>query len=58
MTGEQELQKGREVAEDRAGEQVPQLTLHTCLGRGTSQLLSVGGSPEALLGCTEADMDF
>lgn len=35
--------------------QVPQ---HTCLGRGTSQLLSVGGSPVALLGCTEADMDF
>lgn len=31
---------------------------HTCLGRGTSQLLSVGGSPVALLGCTEADMDF
>ena len=28
------------------------------LGRGTSQLLSVGGSPVALLGCTEADMDF
>lgn len=35
-----------------------QLPQHTCLGRGTSQLLSVGGSPEALLGCTEADMDF
>ena len=28
------------------------------LGHGTSQLLSVGGSPVALLGCTEADMDF
>lgn len=27
-------------------------------GRGTSQLLSGGGSPVALLGCTEADMDF
>lgn len=35
-----------------------QLPQHTCLGRGTSQLLSVGGSPVALLGCTEADMDF
>lgn len=40
------------------GQQVPQLPQHTCLGRGTSQLLSVGGSPVALLGCTEADMDF
>lgn len=38
--------------------QVHQLPQHTCLGRGTSQLLSVGGNPEALLGCTEADMDF
>lgn len=37
---------------------MPQLPQHTCLGRGTSQLLSVGGSPVALLGCTEADMDF
>lgn len=37
---------------------VRQLPQHTCLGRGTSQLLSVGGSPVALLGCTEADMDF
>ena len=37
---------------------VHQLPQHTCLGRGTSQLLSVGGSPVALLGCTEADMDF
>ena len=37
---------------------VRQLPHHTCLGRGTSQLLSVGGSPVALLGCTEADMDF
>lgn len=37
---------------------VHQLPQHTCLGRGTSQLLSVGGNPEALLGCTEADMDF
>lgn len=40
------------------GQQVHQLPQHTCLGRGTSQLLSVGGSPVALLGCTEADMDF
>lgn len=38
--------------------QVHQPPQHTCLGRGTSQLLSVGGNPEALLGCTEADMDF
>lgn len=35
-----------------------QLPHHTCLGRGTSQLLSVGAASNALLGCTEADMDF